>query len=154
MGDNVMSGPWPALGYEEWRPTCATLHMWTQIVGKVRLALAPHVNHWWHVPLYVSARGLTTTAIPYGDRNFEVEFDFVDHVLAIRVSDGQLRALTLAPKSVAAFLDEFMSALKALGIDVHIWTMPVEIPEPVAFEKDTVNASYEADQVTRFWRAL
>jgi hypothetical protein len=146
--------PWPALPYEAWRPTCFTLHMWTQIVGKVRLALAPHVNHWWQVPLYVSARGLTTTVIPYKDGNFECEFDFIDHVLVIRKSDGTSRTLKLAPKSVAAFLAEFMAALRALGIEVRIWTMPVEIPNPVAFDKDTANASYDAASVTRFWRVL
>jgi len=145
---------WPALPYESWQPTCFTLHMWTQIVGKVRLALAPYVNHWWQVPLYVSARGLTTTAIPYNDDNFECEFDFIDHVLVIRKSDGTSRTLKLAPKSVAAFLAEFMTALRTLGIDVRIWTMPVEIPNPIAFEKDTANASYDAAYVTRFWRAL
>ena len=149
-----MTEPWPALPYEAWQPTCFTLHMWSQIVGKVRLALAPYVNHWWQVPFYVSARGLTTTAIPYKDDNFECEFDFIDHVLVIRKSDGASRTLKLAPKSVAAFLAEFMAALRSLGIEVRIWTMPVEIPKPVAFEKDTANASYDAASVTRFWRAL
>jgi len=150
----MMDAAWPALPYEAWQPTCFTLHMWTQIVGKVRLALAPHVNHWWQVPLYVSARGLTTTAIPYNDENFECEFDFIDHVLVIRKSDGTSRTLKLAPKSVAAFHAEFMAALRALGIEVRIWTMPVEIPNPVAFDKDTANASYDAAAVTRFWRVL
>src|SRR6476661_6854519 len=106
-----MTPTWPALPYEEWQPTCSTLHMWTQIVGKVRLALAPHVNHWWQVPLYVSARGLTTTAIPYSALNFEMEFDFIDHVLAIRASDGRGKTLKLEAKSVAAFHAEFMAAL-------------------------------------------
>jgi hypothetical protein len=149
-----VTDPWPALPYEAWQPTCLTLHMWSQIVGKVRLALAPHVNHWWQVPFYVSARGLTTTAIPYKDDNFECEFDFIDHMLVIRKSDGTSRMLKLAPKSVAAFLAEFMAALRALGIEVRIWTMPVEIPKPVAFEKDTANASCDAASVTRFWRVL
>jgi hypothetical protein len=150
----MTAAAWPDLPYGAWQPTCFTLHMWTQIVGKMRLALAPHVNHWWQVPLYVSARGLTTTAIPYKDANVECEFDFIDHVLAIRKSDGTTRTLKLAPKSVAAFHAEFVAALRALGIEVRIWTMPVEIPNPVAFEKDTANASYDAVSVTRFWRAL
>jgi hypothetical protein len=149
-----MSEAWPALPYEAWQPTCFTLHMWTQIVGKVRLAQSPHVNHWWQVPLYVSPRGLTTTAIPHGDDNFECEFDFIDHVLAIRKSDGSSRTVKLAPKSVAVFHAEFMAALHALAMDVHIWTMPVEIPNPVAFDKDAVNASYDPAYVARFWRAL
>jgi uncharacterized protein DUF5996 len=150
----MTASAWPDLPYEAWRPTCFTLHMWTQIVGKVRLALAPHVNHWWQVPLYVSARGLTTTAIPYKEHNFECEFDFIDHVLIIRKSDGTSRTLKLAPKSVATFHAEFMAALRALGIEVRIWTMPVEIPNPVAFEKDTANASYDAASAARFWRVL
>ena len=145
---------WPALPLDAWQPTRATLHMWFQIVGKVRLALSPHVNHWWQVPLYVSARGLTTSAIPYEGKVFEVEFDFIGHVLRISVSDGASRTLRLAPKSVAAFHAEFMAALEALGIDVHIWTMPVEIPDPIAFEQDTVHAAYDPDYANRCWRAL
>lgn len=145
---------WPALPLDAWEPTRATLHMWCQIVGKVRLALSPYVNHWWQVPLYVSARGLTTSAIPYRGKVFEVEFDFIGHVLRISVSDGASRTLRLAPKSVAAFHAEFTSALAALGIEVHIWTMPVEIPAPIAFDKDTVHAAYDPDHAGRFWRAL
>jgi hypothetical protein len=145
---------WPALPFEAWQPTCATLHMWTQIVGKVRLAQSPYLNHWWQVPLYVSARGLTTTAIPDKDRNFEVEFDFIGHVLAIRKSDGAARTLPLAPQSVATFYAEFMAALRSLDIDVEIWTMPVEIPDPIAFDKDTVHGSYDPAYVARFWRVL
>lgn len=145
---------WPALPYEAWAPTRATLHMWTQVVGKVRLALSPYLNHWWQVPLYVSARGLTTTAIPYRGRCFEVEFDFIGHVLRITLSDGATRSLRLVPKSVAAFHAEFMAALTALGIEVRIWTMPVEIPDPIAFEKDTVHAAYDPDYANRFWRVL
>jgi hypothetical protein len=149
-----MTDAWPELPFEPWRPTCDTLHMWTQIVGKVRLALAPHLNHWWQVPLYVSPRGLTTTAIPYGDRNFEMEFDFIDHALSIRVSDGRSRTVRLAPRSVADFHAELMSVLTELGLSVHIWTKPVEVPNPIAFDKDTVHAFYDRDQVERFWRAL
>ena len=149
-----MDAGWPALPFEEWQPTSATLHMCTQIVGKVRLAQSPYLNHWWQVPLYVSACGLTTTAVPCKDQNFEVEFDFIGHVLAIRKSDGTARTLPLAPQSVAAFYAEFMAALRSLGIDVGIWTMPVEIPEPIAFDKDTVHASYDPAYVARFWRGL
>ncbi len=145
---------WPALPLEAWQPTRATLHMWCQIVGKVRLARSPHVNHWWQVPLYVSARGLTTSAIPYKEKVFEVEFDFVGHVLRIVVSDGASRTLRLASQSVAAFHAELMAALEALGIDVHIWTMPVEIPDPIAFDQDTVHAAYDPDYANRCWRAL
>jgi len=145
---------WPALPLEAWEPTRATLHMWCQIVGKVRLALAPHVNHWWQVPLYVSARGLTTSAIPYRGKVFEIEFDFIGHVLRLSVSDGATRTLRLGPKSVAAFHAELMAALAALGIEVHIWTMPVEIPNPIAFEQDSVHAAYDPDYANRFWRTL
>jgi Family of unknown function (DUF5996) len=146
--------PWPALPFPEWRATCDTLHMWTEIVGKVRLALAPAVNHWWQVPLYVGARGLVTTAIPYRDGSFEIEFDFIDHVLAIRTSEGGTRTLKLEPKSVAAFHAEIMATLAALGIEVHIWTMPQEFDDPIPFDKDTTHVSYEREPVERFWRVL
>ena len=152
MTDN--DGSWPALPLEAWEPTRATLHMWTQIVGKVRLALSPYLNHWWQVPLYVSARGLTTSAIPYKGGSFEIEFDFIEHVLSIVLSNGTTRTLRLAPKSVAAFHAEFRAALAALGIEVRIWTMPVEIPDPIAFEKDTVHAAYDPEYAARFWRIL
>jgi len=145
---------WPALPFEAWEATRATLHMWTQIVGKVRLAQSPYLNHWWQVPLYVSARGLTTSAIPYREQSFEVEFDLIEHVLSIRKSDGATRTLPLAPKSVAAFHAEFMAALRALGIEVRIWTMPSEIPDPIAFDRDTVHASYDPHAVAPFWRIL
>ena len=145
---------WPALPLDAWEPTRATLHMWTQIVGKVRLALSPYLNHWWQVPLYVSSRGLTTSSIPYKGGSFEIEFDFIQHVLSIARSDGTSRTLRLAPKSVAAFHAEFRAALTALGIEVRIWTMPVEIPHPIAFEKDTVHASYDPEYAARFWRIL
>ncbi|CAN5922401.1 DUF5996 family protein [soil metagenome] len=145
---------WPALPLDAWEPTRATLHMWCQIIGKVRLALSPYANHWWQVPLYVSARGLTTSAIPYKGRLFEVEFDFIGHVLRLTVSDGATRTLRLTAKSVAAFHAEFMAALEALGIEVRIWTMPVEIPDPIAFEKDTLHATYDPDYANRFWKVL
>ncbi len=139
---------------EAWQDTYSTLHMWTQIVGKVRLAQSPLVNHWWEVPLYVSARGLTTSAIPYRLGIFEVEFDFLHHNLVIQTSQDQLKTIPLAPRSVADFYKEFMAALASLGIDVKIWHMPVEIPNPIAFDRDTQHASYDREYVTRFWRIL
>ncbi|MEP6742646.1 MAG: DUF5996 family protein, partial [bacterium] len=118
------------------------------------LKQTPLVNHWWNVPLYVSARGLTTTAIPYQDRYFEIEFDFIDHKLRIECSDGALKTLDLRPQSVAAFYAEVMAALRELDIEIEIWTMPVEIPNPIRFEDDTTHASYDAEYANRFWRAL
>jgi len=145
---------WPALPLEAWQETRDTLHMWTQIVGKVRLALSPHVNHWWEVPLYISARGLTTSTIPYKRGVFEVEFDFVDHDLIIRTSDGTGQVIPLVPRSVAEFYKEFLSALGSLGIEVKIWHMPVEVPNPIAFDQDTGHASYDREYARRFWRIL
>jgi hypothetical protein len=149
-----MNDSWPELKFAEWKDTLATLHMWTQVVGKIRLEQTPLVNHWWNVPLYVSARGLTTTAMPYNDRIFEIEFDFIDHQLRIECSDGAEKTLKLRPQTVADFYAEVMSALHDLGIDVKIWTMPVEIPDPIRFEEDTIHAAYDADYANRCWRAL
>jgi hypothetical protein len=145
---------WPELPLEAWKDTYATLHMWTQIVGKVRLALAPHINHWWQVPLYVNSCGLTSSAIPYADRTFEVQFDFVEHQLVITVSDGQIKSMPLRPQSVAAFYAEFMAALRSLGIEIRIWPMPVEIPEPIRFDRDEQHASYDRVYVECFWKIL
>jgi len=145
---------WPELPLETWQDTYATLHMWTQIVGKVRLALSPRVNHWWEVPLYVNSRGLTTSAIPYSDGSFEVQFDFVDHKLIIQTSWGSSKILALRPQSVADFYAEFMSALQSLGIAVKIWTLPCEVPNPVRFENDRKHASYDPEYAHRFWRIL
>jgi len=152
---------WPELVLEEWQDTLATLHMWTQIVGKIRLELTPLVNHWWNVPLYVSARGLTTSPMPYRDRIFEIEFDFIDHKLRIDCSDGALTTLDLRPQAVADFYKELMDALNALDIDVKIWTMPVEVPSPysavreaIRFDQDQVHKFYDPEHVNRFWRAL
>jgi Family of unknown function (DUF5996) len=145
---------WPELPMAEWAGTCETLHMWTQIVGKVRLALSPRLNHWWEVPLYVSARGLSTSTIPYRRGVFDVEFDFIDHVLKIFTSRNETRTIRLAPRSVADFYGEFMSMLGALGIDAKIWPMPVEIPHPIRFDQDFVHASYDPVYANRFWRAL
>lgn len=145
---------WPELPLEAWQDTYATLHMWTQIVGKVRLLLSPRVNHWWEVALYVNARGLTTSAIPYGDGIFEVQFDFIEHELVIQTSWGASKKLELEPRSVADFYAEFISALRSLGIEVKIWTMPCEVPNPVRFEQDTQHASYDREYAHRFWRVL
>jgi hypothetical protein len=145
---------WPALPLESWEPTRATLHMWTQIVGKVRLALTPLVNHWWNVPLYVSARGLTTSSMPYRDVVIEIEFDFISHQLILRKSDGNSTSIALAPKSVADFYGEFIAMLRAQGIDTEIWKMPVEIPDPIPFDQDKTHASYDSDAVHKFWRIL
>jgi hypothetical protein len=145
---------WPELPLAGWQDTYATLHMWTQIVGKVRLALSPRINHWWEVALYVDARGLTTSAIPYGDGSFEIEFDFIEHKLIIQTSWGSSKTLALKPQSVAEFYAEFMAALRALGIAVKIWSMPCEVPNPVRFESDTQHASYDPEYAHRFWRIL
>jgi hypothetical protein len=145
---------WPALPLESWKDTCATLHMWTQIVGKVRLRLTPLVNHWWNVPLYVTARGLSTSRIPYGQRAFEIWFDFKSHQLVVETSDGISRSLALEPKSVAEFYREFMEMLRSAGIDVKVWKMPVEIPNPIPFDQDRVHGSYDPVSVEKFWRIL
>ena len=146
--------PWPALPLESWKDTCSTLHMWSQIVGKVRLALTPLVNHWWNVPLYVNARGLTTSAIPYRNAAFEIWFDFIDHQLVLQTSCGSRKTLPLAPRTVADFHQEFMGMLRSSGIEVRIWRMPVEIPNPIPFDKDRVHASYDPEAVQKFWRIL
>ena len=149
-----MSETWPELKFSEWQETLATLHMWTQVVGKIRLKQTPLVNHWWNVPLYVSARGLTTSAMPYEDRIFEIEFDFIDHQLLIKCSDGSTTTLALRPQSVADFYAEVMSTLRSLDMEVKIWTMPVEVPNPVRFTDDHEHKSYDAQYANRFWRAL
>ncbi|WOJ90561.1 DUF5996 family protein [Methylocapsa polymorpha] len=145
---------WPSLAFEEWRETRATLHLWTQVVGKIRLAQAPMINHWWQTPFYVTARGLTTSPIPYGSRTFQIDFDFIDHRLVVASSDGGVAGLALAPRSVASFYGELMEQLKALDIDVKIWTTPVEIPDAIPFEKDHSHASYDKEFANRFWRIL
>jgi hypothetical protein len=145
---------WPSLPLDAWRDTYATLHMWTQIVGKVRLALSPPINHWWHVTLYVTARGLTTSPIPYGTRTFAVSFDFIDHNLLIQTSDGTSKSLGLFPRSVAEFYHEFMAALRALHIDVTINTLPQEVPDPIHCDVDDVHASYDPEYAQRCWRIL
>ncbi|MCU1269932.1 MAG: hypothetical protein JWN74_1226 [Acidobacteriaceae bacterium] len=145
---------WPALPLDSWKDTYATLHMWTQMVGKVRLALTPLVNHWWNVPLYVTARGLTTSRIPYGDRAFELWFDFIQHQLVLETNDGLIKTLPLGPRSVAEFYKQFMELLRSADIEVKIWRMPVEIANPIPFDQDTVPASYDRASVEKFWRIL
>jgi hypothetical protein len=128
--------------------------MWTQIVGKVRLALTPRVNHWWNVPLYVSARGLTTSPIPYGKDVFEIQFDFIDHKLLIDRCDGLRKTLALDPRTVADFYSEFMSTLHSLGVDLAIYAKPVEVPDPIPFADDNLYRAYDADAAHRFWRIV
>jgi Family of unknown function (DUF5996) len=148
------SAAWPSLPFDEWKDTCATLQMWTQVIGKIRLAQAPMVNHWWQVPLYVTSRGLTTSPIPYGTRLFTIDLDFIDHRLFIDTSDEMRDSFPLAPCTVADFYREVIGKLRALGLDVRIWTMPVEIPDPIPFEQDREHASYDRTYAHRFWRVL
>ena len=147
--------PWPELPLELWRDTYATLHMWTQIVGKICLALTPRVNHFWNIAFQVCARGLTTPAMPCGgSRTLNMTFDFVSHELIAKCSDGGIRSIPLAPRTVAAFYEDTMRMLHDLGIDVRIRTMPVEIPDPIRFELDTTHASYDREYAHRFWQIL
>ena len=144
----------PELPLKDWQATYNTLHMWTQIVGKVRKTLGPAINHWWGVTFYVTSRGLTTSPIPYVDQTFEIRFDFIAHKLLIETSRGDVRELKLEPQSVAEFYRRFMAALQELGVEVQIHAMPDEFPNPIPFEKDDVHAAYDADAVNRFWRIL
>lgn len=145
---------WPPLPLQQWEETCNTLQLWTQIVGKTRLALAPMQNHWWQVPLYVTARGLGTSPIPHGERTFEVDFDFVEHRLLVRKSDGKTGALPLVPQTVADFYGRYQDVLRSLGIGLRIHPVPNEVPNPLPFHKDDVHGSYDPDAARRFWRAL
>ena len=145
---------WLELNYADWKDTCATLHMWTQIVGKIRLTLTPWTNHSWHVTLYVTARGLTTSPIPHGNSTFEIDFDFIDHHLRILKSDGGQRSLELKPRTVAAFYKSVMTALDELGLPVKIDIMPNEIPNPIPFDRDEQHRSYDPEYANRFWRVL
>ena len=145
---------WPALPLDSWKDTYATLHMWTQMVGKVRLRLTPLVNHWWNVPFYVTARGLTTSRIPYGQGAFELWFDFIAHELVLETTDGMRKSLPLAPRSVAEFYAEFMEVLRSAGIEVKIWRMPVEIANPIPFDQDREHHAYDPAAVEKFWRIL
>ena len=145
---------WPALPLDAWRDTYATLHMWTQIVGKTRLALAPPVNHWWQVAQYVTSRGLTTSAMPHGGRTFEVEFDFVTHTLSLKASDGSTGAIPLRPQTVAEFYRDYMNLLDTLGFPVKIWPIPVEVESSLRFPDDQIHRSYDAQWANRMWRVL
>lgn len=145
---------WPSLPLAEWRETHDTLHMWMQIVGKTRLALAPRQNHWWHVALYVTSRGLTTSPIPYGLRTFEVEFDFLDHRLVVQTSDGGIRTIGLRSQAVADFYREYVGLLASLGIEVKLWPVPVEVDDAIPFLEDRVHTSYDAGHAHRFFGML
>jgi len=145
---------WPSLPLAAWQDTFATFHMWAQIVGKTRLALSPLVNHWWNVTFYVTPRGLTTSPMPYRDRTFAVDFDFLDHVLLVRTSEGAVGALPLAPRSVADFYREYMDLLRSLDLQVRIWPVPVEVEPAVPFLDDREHAAYDAEYAHRFWRVL
>jgi hypothetical protein len=161
-GDNrAVSGPegrlaemWPPLPLDQWKDTYATLHMWTQIVGKIRLALTPLVNHWWNVPLYVGARGLTTSLVPYRDTPFELWFDFIDHQLVLQLCDGSRKSLPLVSQPVSEFYRQVMHLMQSSGVQVKIWRMPVEVPDPIPFDEDRVHASYDPAAVQKFWRIL
>ena len=154
MSEPAPQEEWPPLPFDEWKDTLATLHRWTQMVGKTRLALAPMTNHWWQVTLYLTARGLTTSPMPVGQRTVEIEFDFLDHVLAARTSDGASRRMRLAPRSVADFHREYRTLLRSLDVEAKIWPVPVEMPEAVPFTDDVVHASYDAGAAHRCFRLL
>jgi hypothetical protein len=148
----------PVLPLDGWKDTLATLHLWSQVVGKVRLKLCPLVNHWWNVPFYMSARGMTTLAMPYQrgtlKATIEVRFDFIEHKLLLETSEGHMVSIALRAQTVAEFYKGFMAALAELGVPVKIWTMPCEIPEPTPFERDRLHAAYDAEAVNKFWRIL
>jgi hypothetical protein len=146
--------PWPSLPLEAWQDTCATLHLWTQIVGKIRLAQSPWVNHSWHVALYVTVRGLTTSPIPYGTRAFQIDFDLVDHQLVVVSSDGGVRRLPLQPQSVSAFYRGLQEQLAQLELAVGIHARPNEVADPIPFAQDDTHASYDREYANRFWRIL
>ena len=144
----------PSLPLAAWQETYSTLHMWAQVVGKIRLALAPKLNHWWQSTLLVTPRGLTTSSIPYGTRSFQISFNFLDHQLQIETSDGITKRIALAPRSVADFYQNVMFALSEIGIEVRIWTMPQEVAEPILFEQDERHRTYDPEYAQRFWQIL
>jgi len=148
------SNAWPALRYADWADTCNTLHLWTQIAGKVKLALAPLSNHWWGIVLFVTARGLTTGAMPYRDRALQIDFDFCAHQLVLQTSDSREQRIALSAMATADFYAVVMAALRALDVDVRIWTMPSEIEGAIPFDQDRVHASYDAAAANAFWRQL
>ena len=145
---------WPALPYDAWRDTNATLHMWTQVVGKIALALTPRANHFWNIALQLTSRGLATHTLIHGDRAFTITFDFVSHQLELTCSDGGISTIPLEPQTVADFYSAVMAALKSLGVETHIWTQPVEVPDPIRFEADTAHHAYDRKAVSAFWQAL
>lgn len=145
---------WPVLPYSAWGDTCATLQLWMQIVGKVRLALMPKINHTWNVTLYPTVRGVTTSPMPYGAEMLQVDFDFIERYLRLETSQGGRVSLPLEPMTMAAFYGKVMAALDELGTPVRIWHMPVEISEPIPFEKDTTHNAYDPEYAQRFWRVL
>src|SRR5216683_394598 len=145
---------WLELPYDEWKETLDTLHMWMQIVGKVKLELAPFINQWWEVAFYVTSTGMTTGQIPYDGEMFQVDFDFLTHNLFIHTSTGKAKAIPLTSRTVAAFYDEFMQALNALGIQVTLWKIPVEVTNLIPFDKDTIHASYDQEHVEQWWHIL
>src|SRR5215468_8144307 len=149
------TGDWPELPLDDWQETYSTLHLWTQIIGKVRLAKAPMMNHWWQVPLYVTCRGLTTSPIPYdGGLDFQIDFDFIDHCLRLEVSDGRSEKLPLEPYPVADFYRQVMDRLTVLGLEVPIWTVPVELPDPIPFDQDRAHVAYDPHYAQQFWHVL
>jgi hypothetical protein len=148
------NGHWPALPLEDWRDTYATLHMWSQVVGKVCLALTARTNHFWNIAFQITARGLATPALPAGGQTLVIVFDFVDHQLRLECSSGRTELVALQPRTVADFYDAVSRKLREIGIDVHIWPMPVEVPEPIRFDLDTVHGSYDPAAAHRFWQAL
>ncbi len=145
---------WPQLPLEAWQDTCSTLHLWSQIIGKIRLAFAPLVNHWWQVPFYMTSRGWTTSPIPYKETIFQIDFDFIDHQIQITTDRGDFRSLELKPRSVSDFYRETIEILHSLGIEVHLWTTPVELQERIPFEQDSTHSSYDPEYAQRHWRVL
>jgi len=154
MAQIALAAGWPPLRYADWRPTIETLQRWTQIVGKIRLARAPMVNHWWHVTLHLTSRGLTTRPMPANGRTFEMRFDFLDHTLEIEDCDGARRAIPLTARPVAEFYAEVMGALDAMGLHTRIWTRPQEVSEITPFDQDREHASYDRESVERFFQIL
>lgn len=158
MAVSVQGAPidivWPSLPLAAWQDTYATVHLWTQIIGKIRLALTPKLNHWWQSTLYVTPRGLITASIPYETRTFQISFDFLDHHLQIDTSDGITKRIALTPRSVADFYQLVLTTLSSIGIEVRIWTMPQEVSEPIPFDLDHQHASYDPEYAQRFWRIL
>jgi hypothetical protein len=149
------SPPLPDLPLEAWQDTYTTLHLWTQIVGKIRLALSPRMNHWWQTTLYVTPRGLTTSPMPYGAEIIQIDFDFIEHMLRIQSSSGKTRTIPLSARlSVAAFYRDLMAALRSIGVEVKIWTVPVEVEEQIPFNQDEKHSSYDPEDAHRFWRVL